>query len=68
MYFKSKFFSYTFRYRLRMFIIEKLTVHTSEDKHRKSQLITVQHTAGNVKDSTVYDHHARPTLLCSSSA
>ena len=35
MYFKSKFFSYTFRYRLRMFIIEKLTVHTSEDKQKK---------------------------------
>ena len=51
-----------------MFIIEKLIVHTAEDKHRKGQLITVQHTAGNVKDSTVYDHHARPTLLCSSSA
>jgi hypothetical protein len=38
MYFKSKFFSYTFRYRLRMFIIEKLTVHTSEDKKIKVSL------------------------------
>jgi hypothetical protein len=27
MYFRSKFFSYAFRYRLRMFIMEKLTVH-----------------------------------------
>ena len=26
------FLSYTFRYQLRMFIIEKITVHTSEDK------------------------------------
>ena len=51
-----------------MFIIETLTVHTAEDKQRKSQLITVQHTAGHVKDSTVYDHHGRPTLLCTSSA
>jgi hypothetical protein len=32
MYFKSNFFSYTFRYRIRMFIIETLIVHTSEDK------------------------------------
>jgi len=30
MYFKSKVFSYTFRYLLRMFIIEKSRVHTSE--------------------------------------
>ena len=29
--FESKFFSYTFRYRLGMFIIEQLTVHTSKD-------------------------------------
>jgi transcriptional regulator len=68
MNFKSTFFSYTFRYRLRMLIIEKLTVHTSEDKLKKSQFITVQHTSGHVKVSTVYDHHARPTLLCTSSA
>jgi hypothetical protein len=50
-----------------MFIFEKLIVHTSEDKH-KSQFITVQHTSGHVKVSSVYDHHARPTLLSSSSA
>ena len=37
-YFKSKYFSYTFRYRLRMFIIEKLIVHTSEDKKKKVSL------------------------------
>jgi hypothetical protein len=49
-----------------MFIIEQLTVHTSEDKLKKSLYITVQHTSGHVKVSTVYDHHARPTLLCSS--
>jgi hypothetical protein len=42
-----------------MFIIEKLTVHTSEEK-QKRQFITVQHTSGHVKASTVYDHHARP--------
>ena len=48
-----------------MFIIEKLTIHTSEDKKRKSQFITVQHTSGQVKVSTVYDHYARPTLLTS---
>ena len=51
-----------------MFIIENLTVHTSEDKLKKSQFITVHHTSGHVKISTVYDHHARPTLLCTSSA
>jgi len=51
-----------------MFIIEKLTVHTSEDKLKKRQCITVQHTSGHVKFSTVYDHHARPTLHCTSSA
>jgi hypothetical protein len=68
MYFESKYFSYTFRYRLRMFIIEKLTVHTSEDRLKKTQFITVQHTSGHVKVSTVYDHHVRPTLLCTSSA
>jgi hypothetical protein len=62
----SKYFSYTFRYRLRMFIIEKLTVHTSEDRLKKTQFITVQHTSGHVKVSTVYDQHARQTLLCTS--
>jgi hypothetical protein len=51
-----------------MFSIEKLTVHTSEDKYKKSQFITVQHTSGHVNVSTVYDHHARTTLLCTSSA
>ena len=55
MYFTSKLFSYTFRYRLRMFIIEKLAVHTSEEKLKKK--VTVQHTSGHVKVSTVYDHH-----------
>jgi tRNA A37 threonylcarbamoyltransferase TsaD len=49
-----------------MFIIEKLTVHTSEDKQKK-KFITVQHTSGHVKVSTLYDHHVRPTLLFSSS-
>jgi hypothetical protein len=39
--FKSNFFSYTFRYRLRMFIIEKLTVHISEDSNKR-QLITCE--------------------------
>jgi hypothetical protein len=34
----------------------------------KSQFIAVQRTSGLVKVSTVYDHHARPTLLCTSSA
>jgi hypothetical protein len=38
MYFKSNFFSYTFRYRIRMFIIETLIVHTSEDKYKKVSL------------------------------
>ena len=38
MYYKSNFFSYTFRYRLRMFIIEKITVYTSEDKLKKVSL------------------------------
>jgi hypothetical protein len=38
-----------------MFIIENLTVHTSEDKLKKSQFITVHHTSGHVKISTVYD-------------
>jgi hypothetical protein len=33
----------------------------------KSQFITVQHTSGHVKVSTVYDHHVRPTLLNASS-
>ena len=59
MYFKSIFLSYTFRYRLRMFIIEKFTVHTTEDKLKKSQFITDQYISGHVKVSTVYDHHAR---------
>jgi hypothetical protein len=48
-----------------MFIIAKLTVHTLEDKQKK---VTVQYTSGHVKGSTVYDHHAQPTLLCTSSA
>jgi hypothetical protein len=47
-----------------MFIIEKLAVHTSEDKQKKTQFIIVQHTSGHVKVSTVYDHHSQPTLLC----
>ena len=51
-----------------MFIIEKLTVHTTEDKLKKNQLITYQHISGHVKVSTVYGHHAQPTLLCTSSA
>jgi hypothetical protein len=51
-----------------MFIIEKWAVHTSEDKQKKNQFITVQYTSDHVKVSTVYDHHARPTLLCTSSA
>jgi hypothetical protein len=45
-----------------MFIIEKLIVHTSEDKLKKGQFITVQHTSDHV-----YDNHAQPTLLCTSS-
>jgi hypothetical protein len=52
-----------------MFIIEKITVYTSEDKlKKKKKFITVQHTSGHVKVSTVYDHHARSTLFCTSSA
>jgi hypothetical protein len=35
---------------------------------KKSKFITVQHTSGHVKVSTVYDHHARSTLFCTSSA
>jgi hypothetical protein len=30
----------------------------------KSQFITVQHTSGHVKVSTVFEHHARSRLLC----
>ena len=36
--------------------------------YKKNQFTTVQHTSGHVKVSTVYDHYARPTLLCTYSA
>jgi hypothetical protein len=32
----------------------------------ESQFITAQHTSGHFNVSTVYDHHARPTLLYTS--